>query len=108
MMRSRRRATDLTAILVCLPLRATAAFPSMSGDDSEDMEYDSHEHGSAFGSDYGKCQRAREMPAAARCAPVLPLSQRKIHTRGDTWAFPVGWDACRDPAGGAGVLCPLL
>ena len=34
--------------------------------------------------------QARHITAAAPCAPVLPLSQRKIHTRGNIWSFTVG------------------
>ena len=34
---------------------------------------------------------ARRIPAAAPCAPVLPLSQRKKnHIRGNIWSFTVG------------------
>ena len=32
---------------------------------------------------------ATQMPAAAPCDPVLPLPQRKIHTRGNIWGFTV-------------------
>ena len=34
--------------------------------------------------------QVRQITAAAPCAPVLPLSQREIHTRGDIWSFNVG------------------
>ena len=50
---------------------------------------------------------ARQMSAAAPCDPVLPLPQRKFHTRGDIWSFTVGRHECCDPAGVAGSLCPL-
>ena len=39
------------------------------------------------------------------CAPVVPHSQRKIHTRGNIWSFTVGWHEYCDPTGGAGAVC---
>ena len=33
---------------------------------------------------------ARSIQVAAPCAPVLPHSQRKIHTKGNIWSFTVG------------------
>ena len=34
---------------------------------------------------------ARQIPAAATRAPMLPHSQRKIHTRGNIYSCTVGW-----------------
>ena len=49
--------------------------------------------------------KASQITAVAPRAPVLPLSQRKNHTRGNIWSFSVGWHEYCDPAGGAGALC---
>ena len=33
--------------------------------------------------------QGKSWPAAAPCAPVLPIPRGKIHTRGNTWSFTV-------------------